>query len=182
MLRADNSILIMTDVQDKLVNMLEDKNKIEACEKSLKLIQAAEILKIDTIITEQYPRGLGQTIEPVRNFLGEKYTPYEKTYFSILKEENIYEAIKKTGKKQAVVFGIEAHICVFQTAVELKEKGFEVFVVQDVSFSRKDEEKNIALKNLRHMGILTPSLETVLFLWLEGSKNPNFKPVQALIK
>lgn len=181
MLNKNNTVLVMIDVQDKLVNMLKENSQI-AREKSLKIINAADILKIDTIITEQYPKGLGQTIEDIRNLLKEKYQPYEKTNFSAVKEDEILKAIEKTGKKQVVLFGIEAHICVFQTALELKEKGYEVFVVSDISYSRNDEEKNIAMQNLRHLNIMTPTLEMVLFMWLEGSKNPNFKEVQALIK
>ena len=101
------------------------------------------------------------------------------------KESGIYQyfyGLIKEHKKQAVLFGIESHICVFQTAIELKEKGYEVYVVSDISFSRSDKEKEAALKNLRHFGILTLTLESVLFMWLETSKNPCFKEIQALIK
>ena len=182
MLNAFNSLLIMIDVQEKLVNALntEDKKSIE--EKTLKIINAAKILKIDTIVTEQYPKGLGTTLKPVIDILGENYKPFEKTNFSVTGEENIFNAIKKTGKKQIVVFGMEAHICVFQTAIALKEKGYEVFVVSDGSFSRKKEEKEAAFQNMRHTGILTPTVEMVLFMWLKGSSSPCFKEVQALIK
>lgn len=182
MLNSKNSILIMIDVQDKLVKMLNEKNQNEMVEKTKKIVSAAKILHIDTITTEQYPKGLGATIQEVQEILGEKYLPFEKTNFSIVKEDEIFEAVKKTGKKQVVLFGIEAHICVFQTAIELKEMGYEVFVVYDISHSRKDEEKLLAMKNLSQLGILTLSLEMVLFMWLTGSKNPNFKEVQALIK
>lgn len=181
MLNKDNSILLVIDVQEKLVNMLKERAEIAAV-KSLKIINAAKILNIDTIITEQYPKGLGQTIESVRNLLDENYAPFEKTTFSAVKENEILSAIEKTKKKQVVLFGIEAHICVFQTALELKEKGYEVFVVSDISYSRCDKEKEVAMQNLRHLDIMTPTLEMVLFMWLEGSKNPNFKEVQALIK
>ncbi len=182
MLNSKDSILIMIDVQDKLVGMLSDDKKETMVEKTKKIVSAAKILNIDTIITEQYPKGLGATIKDVQEILGEKYLPFEKTNFSAVKENEIFDAIKKTGKKQVVLFGIEAHICVFQTAIELSEMGYEVFVVYDISHSRKDEEKLLAMKNLSQLGILTLSLEMVLFMWLAGSKNPNFKEVQALIK
>lgn len=182
MLNKNDSVLIMIDVQEKLVNMLDTTNKEEAASKSLKIIKAADILNIPFVITEQYPKGLGLTIEEIRTYLGEKYLPFEKTAFSLVKEEEIYNALIKEHKKQAVLFGIESHICVFQTAIELKEKGYEVYVVSDISFSRSDKEKEAALKNLRHFGILTLTLESVLFMWLETSKNPCFKEIQALIK
>lgn len=182
MLNKDDSILIIIDVQDKLVNMLDSENKEKAITNSKKIIQASNILNIPVIITEQYPKGLGLTIENVRDCLNEKYYPYEKTSFSIVKDENIYNAIIKESKKQIVLFGIEAHICVFQSALELKEKGYEVYVVSDITFSRNNEEKISSLQNLRHLNIQTPSLETVLFMWLETSKNPSFKEIQNLIK
>ena len=182
MLNSKDSILVMIDVQNKLVGMLSKDKQDAMVEKTKKIVNAAKILNIDTITTEQYPKGLGATIQEVQEILGEKYLPFEKTNFSVVKENEILDAIKKTGKKQVVLFGIEAHICVFQTAIELCEMGYEVFVVQDISYSRKDEEKLLAMKNLRHFGILTLSLEMVLFMWLKGSKNPNFKEVQALIK
>lgn len=181
MLNQENSLVLMIDVQEKLTSMLKDKMEI-AKEKSLKIIKAAKALNIKTIITEQYPKGLGSTISEIKEILLDKYVPFEKTNFSIVKEANILNEIKKEDKKQIVIFGIEAHICVFQTAVELKEMGYEVFVVQDASFSRSDYEKEEAMKNLRALNILTPTLESVLFMWLKGSSHPNFKEVQALIK
>ncbi|MCD8023962.1 MAG: isochorismatase family protein, partial [Candidatus Gastranaerophilales bacterium] len=147
-----------------------------------KIISAARILNIKTILTEQYPNGLGSTINAVKSALGKKSSVYEKTYFSLVKEEKIFNEIEKSNKKQAVIFGIEAHICVYQTAIELFERGYEVFVVSDISYSRKDFERDFAMQNLRHIGIQTPTLETVLFMWLEGSKNPAFKEIQSLIK
>ena len=144
MLNKNDSVLIMIDVQEKLVNMLDTPNKEEAASKSLKIIKAADILNIPFVITEQYPKGLGLTIEEIRTYLGEKYLPFEKTAFSLVKEEEIYNALIKEHKKQAVLFGIESHICVFQTAIELKEKGYEVYVVSDISFSRSDKEKEAA--------------------------------------
>ena len=83
MLNKNDSVLIMIDVQEKLVNMLDTANKEEAASKSLKIIKAADILNIPFVITEQYPRGLGLTIEEIRTYLGEKYLPFEKTAFSL---------------------------------------------------------------------------------------------------
>lgn len=181
MLNQDNSLLLMIDVQEKLVGMLQERAQIIK-NKAQKLIQAAQILKIKTIITEQYPKGLGSTISEVQNVLSENFCVFEKTNFSALKEKDVLEQLESEGKKQVVLFGIEAHICVMQTAIELKEKGFEVFVVYDASSSRDEKEKELAMKNLRHLGILTLSVESVLFMWLGASSNEHFKEVQALIK
>ena len=173
MLNSENTLLLVVDIQEKLTGMLKE-NKETAEQNAKKIVKAAKILKIKTVVSEQYPKGLGSTVEAVKIF--------EKTQFSLASEKEILDEILKSGKKQIVIFGIEAHICVFQTALELKEKGYEVFVVSDISYSRNNEERLLALKNLRHFGIMTPSLETVLFMWLRGSKNPNFKEIQSLIK
>lgn len=182
MLSSNSTTLIMIDVQDKLTNMLPEVNAQNVSKKALSIIKSADILNIKTIITEQYPKGLGATIEPIREYLGKKYTPFEKTSFSIVKDEKIFNEIKSSNNKQIVLFGIEAHICVFQSALELKEMGYDVYVVSDISYSRDDIEKELALKTLRHNGIQTVSLEMVLFMWLEGAKHPNFKEIQAFIK
>ena len=181
MLNQENSIVLMIDIQEKLVSMLNNLSAI-AKEKTEKIIRAAKILNIKTIVTEQYPKGLGETIKEIKDVLKEDYKPFEKTSFSAIKEENILNEIKTSGKKQVVIFGIEAHICVFQTAIELKEMGYEVYVISDASFSRNNNEKELAMKNFRHLGILTLSVETLLFMWLKSSKHPDFKEVQALIK
>ena len=181
MLDKNNSLLLMIDVQEKLTDMLKERCE-NAKEKTLKLIKAADIMGIKTVITEQYPKGLGNTVPEIREILKEKYIPFEKTNFSAVSEDEILKEIEKSNKKQIVIFGIEAHICVFQTALELKEKGCEVFVVEDASYSRCDIEKEIAMKNLRSFGIMTPSVEMILFMWLKNSKNPSFKEVQSLIK
>lgn len=179
MLNQKDSLLLVVDIQEKLVNMLKNE---DIKNDFFKISKAANLLDIKTIVSEQYPKGLGKTIKEVKENLSDNALFFEKTSFSAIKEEKILEEIEKSNKKQVVLFGIEAHICVFQTALELKEKGYEVFVVSDLSYSRNDKEKELAMKNLRHKGIMTLSLEMVLFMWLGGSKNPNFKEVQALIK
>ncbi len=181
MLNSENTLLLVVDIQEKLTGMLKE-NKETAEQNAKKIVKAAKILKIKTVVSEQYPKGLGSTVEAVRNEFPQDVKIFEKTQFSLASEKEILDEILKSGKKQIVIFGIEAHICVFQTALELKEKGYEVFVVSDISYSRNNEERLLALKNLRHFGIMTPSLETVLFMWLRGSKNPNFKEIQSLIK
>ena len=182
MLNKDNSLLLVIDVQEKLVNMLKNVDIEKIKNDFSKISKAANLLDIKTIVTEQYPKGLGQTINEVKDNLPNSALFFEKTTFSALKENEILEEIKKANKKQVVLFGIESHICVFQTALELKEKGYEVFVVSDLSYSRNNQEKDLVMKNLRHKDIMTLSLEMILFMWLEGAKNPNFKEVQALIK
>ncbi len=169
------ALLLVIDVQEKLVNMI---NETEVKDNAIKVAKACGILDIPAVITEQYPKGLGSTIEEVKNALpNAEYI--EKTTFSALKED---EVKKFLSQKQIILFGIEAHICVLQTAMDLLNEGYEVFVVQNACGSREEANKQAALRRLIHSGAQIVTTEMVLFELLEGSKHPKFKEVQALIK
>lgn len=172
----NNVLFLIIDIQEKLVKMLKDESIKEA---AVKLAKTARIINIPVIITEQYPKGLGKTIEEIKNALpNAQYI--EKTSFSAFNE--IKEALQKTDKKQVILFGIETHICVLQTAFDLINNGYEVFVVKNASGSRNEDDKNSALQRMRHSGCQTVTTEMVIFELLKTSKHPNFKEVQALIK
>lgn len=178
LINRENAVLVIIDVQEKLVNMLTDET---VSRDAVKIAKAARILNIDTVVTEQYPKGLGATIEDIKNVLTDAFY-IEKTFFSAMKEEKFSECLRKLNKKQVILFGIETHICVLQTAFDLVNSGYEVFVVKDACGSRDFENKNSALQRLRHIGVQTLTVEMVLFELLESSKNPKFKEVQMLIK
>lgn len=174
-IKSDDVLVLIIDVQEKLVNMLSDETiKTEA----IKIAKAAGILNLPTIITEQYPKGLGSTIEEIKEALpNAKY--FEKTHFSALKEDGFKNLLTK---KQVIIFGIETHICVLQTAFDLINSGHEVFVVKNACGSRCNENKEIALQRLRHANGQVITTEMALFELLEGSKHPKFKEVQGIIK
>ncbi len=182
MLNTLDSLVLIVDIQEKLTEMLEEDLRGQIVEKSQKLVAAAKALGVDVLVTEQYPRGLGQTIQQVRDILGENYVPFEKTAFNALLEDGFLGKIKSHKKKQIVICGIESHICVLQSAVALIKEGYEVYVVKDICASRKKTEFKCAMELLRQEGAKICSLEIVLFAWLKGAKNPHFKEVQALIK
>lgn len=172
--RLDAAFLII-DVQEKLVNMLKDETMAK---KSGILAKTANIMQLPVIVTEQYPKGLGSTIPEVKDNLPSNTKYFEKVAFSALKDELLE---KELTKKQIVLFGIEAHICVLQTAIALINKGFEVFVVKDACGSRNEYEFNLAMERLSEAGAIITCTEMVLFELLETAKNPDFKAVQALI-
>lgn len=178
MLKANDSLVLVIDIQEKLTKMLGESD----VSKNAQIVtKAASILNIPTIITEQYPKGLGETLEAIKDASSNaKY--FEKTSFSALKSEEILSEIKNSGKKQVVLFGIEAHICVLQTAIELTSCGFEVYLLPDCSGSRKNIDFELSIKYMQNEGVKVISKEMALFMWLEGSAHPNFKEVQALIK
>ncbi len=174
-IKNTEALLLIIDVQEKLINMLEGN---EVKDSAIKIAKACGILEIPTVITEQYPKGLGSTIQEIKEALpNAEYV--EKTTFSALKDADVNKFL---SQKQVILFGIETHICVLQTAMDLLNEGYEVFVVQNACGSRSDENKQAALRRLIHAGAQIVTTEMVLFELLEGSKHPNFKEVQALIK
>ena len=176
MLDNNNCALVAIDFQEKLVGMLQ---KDDSAQKMNKLLTAANILNIPTIITEQYPQGLGKTIA---NFDTSNATIIEKTAFSAMQQEEFKSALTQTNKRQIIIGGIETHICVHQTVAELIEAGYEVFVVKDTCASRNKYEFEQGIQAMQQNGAKITCLEIVLFELLRTSRNPHFKPIQALIK
>ena len=139
-------------------------------------MEAANILNIDTVITEQYPKGLGSTIEPINAITS--FKTIEKTTFSALQTPEFNHKLNK----DIIIFGIETHICVYQTVMDLINNSHNVYVVADCSASRNDLNHNTALELMKQAGAKITTLEIVLFEYLKSSKHPNFKEIQALIK
>ncbi len=179
MLSAQDSLVIIIDIQEKLVASL---NKHKAVNNAVKVVNAASLLDIPILVTEQYPKGLGSTVPPLKAYLSENSQTVEKTYFNLLLEEGLKEKIKSYGKKQIVILGIETHICVYQTACALVEEGYEVYAIKDACASRDKENFKQGIEAMRDNGVKISSVEITLFEWLKGSKHPKFKEVQALIK
>ncbi len=180
MLKPDESLLLIIDIQEKLVRACAHPESI--VKKASILGEAARILSIPVVVTEQYPQGLGETVEPLKAALGNGAHYVEKTSFSALREEGFKEKLASFGKKQIILGGIETHICVYQTCAELLEEGYEVYVVKEVTSSRKEYDYNTGLELMKSDGAKLTCVETVLFEWLGGSKHPSFKEVQKLIK
>ena len=177
-LSAENSLVLIIDIQERLVAAL---NKDVIVENAVKIASAAKALDIPVLLTEQYPKGLGHTV-PQLCALPENSEIVEKTYFNALLEDGMLEKIKSYGKKQIVIFGIETHICVHQTASALIEAGFDVYVIKDACASRAKYEFKQGIDAMVANGVKISCVEIALFEWLKGAKNPKFKEVQALIK
>ncbi len=183
MLNIETSALVVIDIQEKLV--MAAKYGVETAENMAKLTKASSILSIPTIVTEQYPKGLGATLPTIALTFAPDTFVTEKSSFSAMLEPSFKEKIgelKANGVKQIIIGGIETHICVLQTALDLISEGFEVHVVKDACASRNKKEYKTGLELLKQYGAKITCLEIVLFEWLKTSKNPNFKEIQALIK
>lgn len=179
MLDIDNSVLFIVDVQDRLVGML--KNSEEIAKNNMILSKTAKILGVPVIATEQYPQGLGSTIFEVRENLAPDKI-FEKQTFSALDNEKVENALTNLNRKNIILTGIESHICVYQSALALLEKGYNVYVVKNAVSSRKTKDYRTALELMRDYGAKLTCVETVLFELLKTSTHPNFKEIQALIK
>ena len=179
-LSSDNSLVLIIDVQEKLLNAVFNKFSVE---KNSKIIaNAAKLLNIPVILTEQYPKGLGNTVAGIKEILPEDAQYYEKTTFSALDNLEVLNAIKESGRKQIVLYGIETHICVSQTAAALSSLGYEVYAVSDACGSRAECEYLAGLSRMKDNGAQLVTTEIALFEWLRGAKHPSFKEIQSLIK
>ena len=179
MLNTDNTLLLVIDVQDRLIGML--KNSDEIIKNNMILAKSAQILGVPTIVTEQYPQGLGSTVLEVKEVVSPEHI-FEKTSFSALENVEILDKIKSYGVKNIVITGIETHICVYQTTLSLIENGFNVYVVKNAVSSRKTKDYRTALELMRDFGAKLTCVEAVLFELLKTSKHPNFKEIQSFIK
>lgn len=177
LLNASDSSLLIIDVQEKLFEKIH--NNILISQVILDSINVYSTLDLPIIYTEQYPKGLGPTIESIKNKLKNlpKLRKIEKTSFSCF-----YKTNKKLETKQVVIVGIETHICVLQTAFDLQIAGHDVFMLEDAVGSRKLRDKEIALERAKQSAIKIVSLEMLVFELLRDSKHKHFKELSNIIK
>ena len=179
LLSPENTVLVAIDFQERLFPVMHDKEKL--LRQVVKLIQGAKVLEIPVILTEQYPRGLGPTIPEIAELLPDT-KPIEKTCFSCCDAESFRDSLEATGRKQVLICGIEAHICVYQTAVTLFQAGYTVQVVADCVSSRDPENKIVSLFKLGSAGINPTTMETALFELLKVAGGDKFKQISNIVK
>lgn len=177
-LDRDRVLGLAIDFQDKLFPVMKDKEELES--NLIKLCKGLEVLKLPIMVTQQYTRGLGHTIDSLKAVI-EDFSYYEKDGFSAL-EGKILTDLEKSGRKQIVLFGIETHICVQQTAMGLLERGYEVYLAADCCSSRRDLDKKLALANMRRAGCFVTSTESILFDIMKTSRLDEFKAISSIIK
>jgi len=179
MLNIDKTVLVVIDVQEKLSCVMHEKEKLF---KNLqKMIKGIQILDIPILVTEQNPNGLGPTAPDIAPLLTDT-KPITKFSFSCCGEEPFMREIEKLNRKQILLTGIETHVCVYQTAVDLIEAGYEVHTVVDCVSSRTIENKNLALDKIKSEGARLTSVEIALFELLRTAKYPKFKEMSQIVK
>lgn len=178
-LNRDDAVLVVIDVQGKLAQLMDHKTELF---KNLRImVQGAQALSVPILVTEQYPQGMGSTIPEVSALLPGA-TPISKTSFSCCGADGFNAALRPLNRRQVMLTGIEAHICVQQTAQDLVRSGYEVHVVADAVSSRTSENKRIGLEKMRHAGVVITSTETALYELLKAAEGPQFKQVLKLVK
>jgi nicotinamidase-related amidase len=174
-LSPDRATLIVVDVQEGFRKAIPDFERVAKA--TVTLIEGAEAIGIPIVATEQYPKGLGETAAEVAEHLPEGVDPLEKVVFSAAEAEGFDLA----GRDQAVVCGIETHVCVNQTVLDLLDAGIEVQVAEDAVGSRTQENKRVGLHKMERAGAVLTSVETALFELLGRAGTDEFKRVQKLI-
>jgi len=181
LLHADTSCLIVIDMQERLVPAMQAPARTSRNARIL--ITAAQELAVPVLLTEQYPKGLGATVPELAKAAAAAHAAIlPKMHFSCMEDQDFATAFAATGRKQAVIAGMEAHICVMQTAISLMDQSYEVFVVTDATSSRTLESEKACLDRLQACGAGIVTTEMVVFEWLGRAGTPAFKALLPLIK
>ncbi len=176
-LDREDSLLLIIDIQERLLPAMKYSDEVVRATNIL--TKAAKILNIPIVITEQYPKGLGSTVDKIEDIEDAKV--FDKTMFTAC-IEGVMKEIKSLGKKKIIVVGMETHVCVFQTCRDLINDGYEVFLPIEGVSSRTEYNNDNGIFLIKDMGGVITNVETVLFDLLKDSKAEGFKEISALIK
>ena len=173
--------LLLIDIQQRLVAAMPEAIAMQVSRNSAILARAARLLDVPLHVTRQYPKGLGELLTEVREAIGNSEC-CDKTSFSCCGEAGFTGALKQHDRPQVIIAGMETHVCVLQTAFELQEQGYAVFVVEDAVCSRRKLNHENALRRLAQVGVTITNTESVVLEWLRDAKHPHFKTISGLIK
>lgn len=178
-LSKNSTAFLIIDIQKRIFNVMRNKKRVE--ENTLRLIKGAKTLKIPIYITEQYPDGLGVTLDSINEELSDT-SAIQKMTFSCYGAENLFNELKEKRLTQIFVAGIETHVCVQQTALDLLANGFQVNLAVDAVSSRKKTDYQTALKRMQNLGVEITTTEAILFELLDVCGTPEFKEILKIIK
>jgi nicotinamidase-related amidase len=173
LVRAADSALAIVDIQERLAAVMPSRDSVVRAIQTL--LQAASLLEIPVFLSEQYVKGLGPTVPEIAAHLPARAIRIEKTAFSAC-------AALPLTRPQVVLAGMEAHVCVLQTALEMAAAGREVFVVADAVCSRAEANRANALARLQSAGVIVTNVESVLFEWLRDAAHEHFRAISKLIR
>lgn len=179
MLKIENSLIVVIDVQGRLAEVVAEAERANL--NVSRLVQAGLELDLPILLTAQAPEKIGHTTEAIRKLLPD-HKEYPRTTFSIWQDEELRNVIKKSGKEQIILCGFESHVCLYQSALDLFEEDYEVWLVADAVSSRSLFNKEIALTELSAEGVHLTSVESLLFSLIRDAKHPAFKTISKLIR
>lgn len=176
-----DSLWLLIDVQTRLWPAMAEHLRAPVLNNIQRLIQASILLNHALWVSEQYPQGLGETLDELKSLLPAQTPCFAKTQFSAWHDPALQNHTD-SNKSQIVLFGLETHICVLQTALDARQASKTVFVVEDAVISRNNQYRENALARMRDAGCVITNTESVLFEPLLGAQHPQFKAISALIK
>lgn len=173
----EESLALLVDVQEKLYPHMENKEMLS--QKIFTLLKGIAALEVPLVAARQYPQGLGDTINLLRPHVTDCY---DKISFSCCGNDKLLDKLQKSGRKYVIIAGIEAHICVLQTVIDLKTLGYLPVVVTDAVSSRKHHDYEIALRRMEYEGAILTTVESILFELCRQAETEVFKTISRLVK
>jgi len=173
-LSPDNTVLVVVDIQEKLYAAIEGRRELAL--QAVKTIKLAQLFKLPIIATEQYPQGLGVTIPRIKEALGDVKC-HEKLHFSAFDVEEFVRELEGTGRKDILIVGIEAHICILQTALDALVNGYGVHIMTDAVGSRDMVSKDLGVKKIEHAGGILSNVELAAYELMRQAKTQEFNEV-----
>lgn len=177
-LTRESAVVLVVDIQDRLAPAIHEVDGLMAA--AGKLLQAAQVLGVPIVATEQYPAGLGRTCEAIQRVWGQ-VRAIEKTRFSACVDE-LNEALARLDRPHVLVVGMETHVCVQQSVLDLLRRGYRPYVCADAVSSRRALDRDIALGRMRSAGAVITTVESVIFELLGQAGTPEFKEVLKVVK
>jgi nicotinamidase-related amidase len=181
-LEADLAALVVIDVQEKMLTAITTSPTDIILDKIRRLIGVAKVLDMPIVYTEQYPQGLGPTSTRLKEWLPAELRPVVKTTCSCWRDQSFRNALQATGREHVILAGLETHVCVQQTALDLLRVDYSVFVPVDAIGSRFPLDMNTSLERMRHAGVEISTTESLIFDLVERCDHPKFKDVLQLVK
>lgn len=178
-IHTEDTQALLIDMQDKFVPHIHEMEKIT--NKARILIAGLNALDVPLTVNEQYPKGLGHTIAELSAVFGD-VNVFEKSTFSSVDDESTWRHLAMQNRHHVLLFGIETHVCVQQTALDLLDNGMQPVIISDATSSRDPYDRKIALRRMRRAGAVVTTTEAILFELLRSSKHPDFKVISHLVK
>lgn len=182
MIERDLAALVVVDVQEKMLSAIGSDPVAGVVDRCIQLVRMAQLFEMPIFLTEQYPKGIGPTNDRLKSALPEEVRVFEKTTMSCWRDSAFSEALQQSGREHIVVCGVESHVCIQQTVLDLLRVDFVPFVPVNAVASRFDFDKAAAMERMRSAGAELTTAEALIFELVERCDDPKFKDVLKLVK